>query len=244
MMQQPLRVLVVDDDVDNALSLGELLTLEGHSVRVVHTGEDAVSAYVHEDFNVAFMDVMLPGKNGVESFIQIRRFRPEAKVYMMTGYSVEQLLTQALEGGALGVLDKPFDPDDIMRMTTSIGPNGLLLAPPQQSNSTKDLGAFIHQTLNANGLRCRHLRDERSVPEGLSNDEILVLDFDAPLIRGVEKLKSVQSLGHCAPTVIVPHAYAGAAADQVTLADISVTGILNKPFDPLDLINRLPRLAA
>ena len=44
----------------------------------------------------------MPGKNGVESFFEIRRMKPDAKVFMMTGYSVEQLVQQAIDHGALG----------------------------------------------------------------------------------------------------------------------------------------------
>ena len=61
-----------------------------------------------EDFDFVLLDVKLPGINGVETFLEMRKIRPGAKVMMMTGYSVEQLVAQAIEGGALGVLHKPF----------------------------------------------------------------------------------------------------------------------------------------
>ena len=97
-MKRSLRILVVDDDADNANSLGELFEMEGHRPLVVYDGEGAIAAYLKEDFDIAFMDVMMPGKNGVESFLEIKRLKPLAKVYMMTGYSVEQLLQQAIAG--------------------------------------------------------------------------------------------------------------------------------------------------
>ena len=52
---------------------------------------------------------MMPGKNGVDSFLEIREQRPDAKVYFMTGYSADDLLKKAMAGGALGVFDKPVD---------------------------------------------------------------------------------------------------------------------------------------
>jgi two-component system, NtrC family, response regulator HydG len=243
-MTTPLKILVVDDDVDNAQSLGELLELEGHCVRVVHTGEEAIRAATKEEFNLSFMDVVLPGLNGVESFIAIRRVRPEARVYMMTGYSVEELLTQALNGGALGVLEKPFDPDAILRLTKDVGPSGLVLAPPSSGLAFSDVGLFIRDTLKQNGMRCRHITRSTAMPQQLAADEVLLLDVPAPMLEGVEILKQAQAAGHRAQTVLVPHPRSAQCHAPVPLADVAVTGILNKPFDPLDLINRLTQLAA
>jgi two-component system, NtrC family, response regulator HydG len=246
MMSRSFRILVVDDDVDNALSLAELLEMEGHSVRVVHSGEEAIRAAVMEDFNLSFMDVVLPGLNGVESFIAIRRVRPQARVYMMTAYSVEQLLTQALDGGALGVLEKPFDPDALLKLTNEVGPSGLVLAPPSHNHARShvNVGHFIRETLQQSGMRCRHVTDPVSLPNRLSSNEVLLLDVPAPMLEGVEILKQAQAAGHRAQTVLVPHPRAPQALTQMPLNDVAVTGILNKPFDPLTLINKLTQLAA
>ena len=127
MMTRKLSILVVDDDEDNANSLGELFEMEGHLVTVAHSGEAAIAAYVGTAFDLAFMDVMMPGRNGVESFLEIRKLRPEAKVFMMTGYSVEQLLQQAMEHGAMGVLTKPIDIDKLLRSVDDVRPSGIVL---------------------------------------------------------------------------------------------------------------------
>lgn len=103
--------------------------MEGHNVRVVHSGDDAIAAYCRESFDVAFMDVMMPGRNGVDSFLEIRRLKPAARVFMMTGYSVEELLMQALDGGALGVLEKPFDAHEVLRLTGSRWPRWRCCGP-------------------------------------------------------------------------------------------------------------------
>lgn len=242
-MNTRLSILVVDDDVDNAVSLGELLELEGHDVQVVHSGEEAIRASTRQSFNLSFMDVILPGMNGVESFLEIRRARPDARVYMMTGYSVEQLLTQALHGGALGVLEKPFDPEAILQLTSEVGPAGLVLAQPAAS-PTGDVGKFIRNTLVDHGVRCRHVTHEATLTSDMRADEVLLLDLPTPLIEGMQTLQRVQAAGHRAATVIVPHARDAHHSTATPFMDVAVTGILNKPFDPLELINRLPQLAA
>src|SRR5229473_2622300 len=72
-----------------------------------------------------FMDVKLPGIDGVEAFFQCRKIRPQAKIMLMTGYSLEQLVARALGGGALGVLRKPFamvEIVDVLQRITSQNP--------------------------------------------------------------------------------------------------------------------------
>lgn len=236
----PLDILVVDDDADNANSLGELFELEGHRVHVVHSGEDAVTAYCQDDFDLAFMDVMMPGKNGVESFLEIRRLKPQARVYMMTGYSVEELLLQAIRGGALGVLDKPFDAGEVLRLTETVGPGGVVLASPVDQG--RRVGEAIQAALRTSGRTCHLVRrpDDHAL---LADDEILVIDTGLPLIDEVSALTAFKGQGHRGPAFLIPPAPPVPEAGPL-LRDIGVTGVLNKPFDPLDLISRLPRLAA
>jgi len=105
-----LRVFIVDDDRDLAESLALAVEGRGYEVEVAHSGEEAIERYRQRDFDIAFMDVRLPGKNGVESFLEIRDIRPEARVVMITGYLMEELRQQAEEHGVQGVLQKPFSP--------------------------------------------------------------------------------------------------------------------------------------
>jgi len=106
---RPLNILVLDDDAENAKSLAELFSMDDHRVIVAHDGEEAIEAFTLNKVDVGFFDIMMPGKNGVESFIEIRKTHPDAKVYFMTGYSADDLLRKAIDNGALGVFNKPVD---------------------------------------------------------------------------------------------------------------------------------------
>jgi DNA-binding NtrC family response regulator len=108
-MSRQLKILIADDDVDNAASLAELFELEDHRVVVTHNGQQAVDAYKLADFDLGFFDVMMPVKDGVESFLEIKRDHPEAQIYFMTGYSSEDRLDEAMANGAVGIFDKPVD---------------------------------------------------------------------------------------------------------------------------------------
>ena len=109
-MTKQLNILVVDDDVENAVSLAELFQADDHVVTIAYDGQEAVEAFERADFDLGFFDVMMPRKNGVESFLEIRQSRPLARIYFMTGFSDSDLLERATSQGALGIFSKPADP--------------------------------------------------------------------------------------------------------------------------------------
>ena len=115
-----LRIIVVDDNRDFAESIAEVLSAKGHDVIVSFSGRHAVSTCARESFDLALLDIKMPGLNGVESLSRIRRIRPDANVVMMTAYSVDELLQRAIDEGALGVLRKPFPLQDLDDMLGSL----------------------------------------------------------------------------------------------------------------------------
>jgi len=119
-MSRPLNILVLDDDTENADSLAELFAMENHRVIVAYNGAQAVEAFSLNQVDVGFFDVMMPGKNGVESFMEIKRHHPDARVYFMTGYSADDLLQKARENGAMGVFSKPVDLPKILDTLESV----------------------------------------------------------------------------------------------------------------------------
>jgi two-component system, NtrC family, response regulator HydG len=239
-MVRSMRILVVDDDIDNAQSLAELFELEGHDAMVVHSGEAAIAAHMTLHFDLAFMDVMMPGLNGVESFLRIRKMRPQAKIFMMTGYSVEELLRQAVEQGAMGVLSKPMDVDAILKMVDEVGRDGLMVAPAACANYSQTL----QDAISSGGRRSFILHGQASVPPNSTADDILILDLKAPLIDSVGYCNNLRSEGRHQPAIIVTPQSARAEVGHEALRDMMVTGILNKPFDPMELLDRLDILAA
>ncbi len=241
MSDRKLKILIVDDDVDNAESLSELFQLYGYDTHLVHSGEDAISAYVNSNFDVAFMDVMMPGKNGVESFLEIRKLKPAAKVIMMTGYSVEQLLQQAMDNGAIGVLSKPMDPNLALNMLQDVGPNGMVIARSEGLAT----GDKLHSALKIAGKSCAVLRSQAEI-QHMKNSarDVIIIDIHRPLIEGIGCYTELQRNGHKAPAIILTDTGAETPNGDEFLNDYRITGILNKPFDPHLLVTSVSQLAA
>lgn len=104
------RVLVVDDEPDNARMMAQLLTEEGYEVCVATTGEEAMQMWSASQFEAALLDALLPDRSGWAVAREIRQQNPNALVAMVTGADVRGQNRDSL---ALvdAVFRKPIDPD-------------------------------------------------------------------------------------------------------------------------------------
>jgi DNA-binding NtrC family response regulator len=114
------HILVLDDHVDVAQGIAEILDLFGYEVTLVHDGPAAISAYNNRSIDVGLFDIRMPGMNGVEAFLEIRKEHPNANVIMMSGYADDDLVECALKNGAHGLLPKPFEPEGMLAKVNEI----------------------------------------------------------------------------------------------------------------------------
>jgi two-component system response regulator CpxR len=107
------RILIVDDDTELVDMLAQYLAREGFSISACHEGNQALTLLAAEAFDLLILDVMLPGRNGLELLRQISPLYPALGVVMLTarGDAVDRIL--GLELGADDYLPKPFDPREL-----------------------------------------------------------------------------------------------------------------------------------
>lgn len=234
------RVLVIDDDRDHAESIADILSMRGHSVEAAFSGEQGVEIFRRQDFDIVFMDVKLPGMNGVETFFEFKKIRPDARVMMMTGFSLEQLITQALEHGALGVLRKPFAIQDLLHVLEQIKPRGMVVV----ADDDPDFAASLEPILTQNGYRVviASTGEEALAKATAEGVDCLVLDLSMPLLTGIDVYRKLRALGKSIPTIFVtglPGERRNAEAELHT-----DSGVLMKPFDPRELLRAIAAATA
>jgi DNA-binding NtrC family response regulator len=115
-MSEPIKALVVDDEQIIRDIVEDILACEGSAVETTTVGccEDALRLVGEQDFDVIFIDVCMGDGDGVELLQQIKQTKPDARIYMITGYDVGPQLQAALAAGALGAIHKPFRVGEIL----------------------------------------------------------------------------------------------------------------------------------
>lgn len=109
------RILIVEDEGMVNRFYGYALEQNGFSVYQVNTGEAAIEAALKQTFDVAVIDLRLPGKlDGLTTFRVLKAIIPELKGIIITGYANRQNLIEALKLGIDGWLEKPVTVTDLV----------------------------------------------------------------------------------------------------------------------------------
>jgi len=103
-----MRILVVEDDKKVASFLEQGLREDGYSVDVAHDGIDGgLMAHVH-DYDLLILDVMLPGKTGIDILREMRREDAPVPILLLTARDTAEDIVRGLDAGADDYLTKPF----------------------------------------------------------------------------------------------------------------------------------------
>lgn len=121
MSREELRILVVDDNLELAENLAEILEIEGIDSEVAADGPSALQRMSERDFELVITDIRMPGMNGVELLRKIHEYWPATRVVAMSAYASDSTLDDAATAGALDVLSKPVDCDEIVKLARRIG---------------------------------------------------------------------------------------------------------------------------
>ncbi len=102
-------ILIVDDNISLCKTMSLILSRKGFSVTIAEDGPEAIEKVKESPFDLIFMDIKMLPIDGVETYRRVAKIRPDVVVTMMTGDAVDDLVHQALQEGAYGVLYKPLD---------------------------------------------------------------------------------------------------------------------------------------
>ena len=231
------RILIVDDDRGTARTTALILDRKGYAVETAASGPEAIDRVEEEPFDVILLDIRMPVMNGVETHRRIKEIHPDALVVMMTAYAVEDLVQQALDDGAYGVLYKPLDVDrliEIVKQAKSsnngalvmvVDDNPAICGALRQALAEDGYAAAVAQT----GEEALTIARERP-------HDIVFIDLKLPTINGLETYLSIREINPEAVAVIMT-AYLEELDDLVEEAmERDAYALLRKPFDIEDVL--------
>jgi DNA-binding response OmpR family regulator len=113
-MGTEMRILVIEDERTLADFIAQSLRAEGYAVTVAHDGESGEAAALSGGYAVVLLDLLLPGKSGLDVLSAIRARMPELPVIALTALAAVEQKVQGLDRGANDYVTKPFSFDELL----------------------------------------------------------------------------------------------------------------------------------
>lgn len=118
MERQP--ILVVDDEKNIRMTLSQSLTPLGIPVQTAANGDEALQKLREIPFGLVFLDLKMPGMDGMSVLRRIKEEWPKVRVIIITAHGTIESAVEAMKIGAVDLIQKPFSPDDIRELAESV----------------------------------------------------------------------------------------------------------------------------
>jgi DNA-binding NtrC family response regulator len=113
------RILIVDDELVVRDSLQKWFDSEGYDAGAVSSGREALFAVQQKQYDLALLDIKMPGMDGMELQKKLREVDSDLTVVIMTGYASVETAVEALKMGAYDYITKPIDPDELVHLVSN-----------------------------------------------------------------------------------------------------------------------------
>jgi UDP-3-O-[3-hydroxymyristoyl] N-acetylglucosamine deacetylase len=160
-------LLVVDDEVAICTSLANVLRDENFDTICAHDGEEAIRKVTENNPDLVFLDIWMPGLDGIETLGKIKQLSPETEVVMISGHATIPNALDAMRRGAFDLIEKPFDIESVVLSANRALEHrrSILKAQEKQDqdvsgnrSSDKRLPSlFLHRGISSSGLRGRNI---------------------------------------------------------------------------------------
>jgi CheY-like chemotaxis protein len=233
-------ILVVDDDVDTCRNLSDILTDLGYHVETAHDGPAALELVRRRHFDVALLDLKMPGMDGLELYREVRRLRSDTVALIVTAYAGGSTAEEALSAGAWQVLPKPVDFARLLGLVDQALGQPLVLVV----DDDPDLCANLWDLLRERGYRVALAQDEQAAAGQLRGAafRVVLIDMKLPDGDGTTVFRLVRQANPQARTVVIT----GHRAELERLVDEVVRegadAVCYKPFEMARLLGTLDRL--
>ncbi|MDH5600685.1 MAG: response regulator [Gammaproteobacteria bacterium] len=231
------NILIIDDNKDLADGLAMVLEIENYHVTVAYNGGDGIKKFDAGNYDLVVIDVKLPDMYGIEVYQDIHQKDVDMKVMMMTGFRIDQVFTEIVGEDGLAILRSPENHMQVYEAVTKIKDAGIVVVVDEQPN----LATSIYDYLTAQGTKTILSKDDKEAVARVLSDnvEVLVLDFNKPIMCGLETYMQLKKQGREVKTIIVAEYKKEEVETTDILRSLSITGCLFKPFKPDDMIKMI-----
>lgn len=241
-MKPKASVLLVDDDKDMTETLSDILTDMNYRVEIANNGLEAIEKVKTHAFDTVLLDIKMPGINGVETFKEIKKIRPEAVVMLMTAQSVEELVSEALEEGAYGIMYKPIDTKKLVEFIET-AKRGVLILFVDIDLSTSQILVDAIKKVGYRVAQARSGEEAKKLVQRKSCD-VVFIEVKMPVMNGLKIFMALRKIRSDVKVVMTTN-YREGLEDLIDQAmREGAYACIYKPFEVKKVAKLLERILA
>lgn len=233
-------ILVVDDEVDTCRNLSDILADLGYEVDVAHDGPSALEKVRRKSYDIALLDLKMPGMDGLTLYREIKKLRADTVAIVVTAYASSSTAEAALAAGAWQLLSKPVELPKLLGLVEQAVDQPLVMVV----DDDPDLCQNLWDLLRERGYRVCLAHDEQEASERLLGRDfrVVLIDMKLPGGDGTSVFRLVRDSNPQARTVIIT-GFRGETEQlvQKVVAE-GADAVCYKPFDVPQLLETLQRL--
>jgi CheY-like chemotaxis protein len=233
-------ILVVDDEVDTCRNLSDILTDLGYRVDTAHDGFSALELVRKQPYDIALLDLKMPGMDGLTLYREMRKLRAETVAIVVSAFAAKSTTAEALSAGAWQVLSKPVDFPVLLKLLGEALDQPLVLIVDDDS----DLCANLWDLLRERGYRVALAHDTHAAANVLHDRtfRIVLIDMKLPGGDGSIVFKQVRESNPGARTLVIT---GNRSEMEPVIHQVVAEGadaVCYKPFDVPFLLKTLEQL--
>jgi DNA-binding response OmpR family regulator len=236
------RILIVDDEPDTCENLSDILTDVGYRVDIAHDGFAALKLVQENAYDIALLDLRMPGMDGLELYRQIRKVSAGTVGIVITAYASSDMARSVLSAGAWRIVPKPVNVGGLLEMVTAVIDTPLVLVVDDDQDLCDNLWGVFRER----GYRVWLAHDLPDAERTLRHKEfdVVLIDMKLPTGEGSEVLRKLQQANKEARAILVAGCAAEMEAKVEKALEAGADAVCYKPFDVDKLLGMVQSLCA
>lgn len=234
-------ILVVDDERDIRENLRDILSDMGYAVDVAADGPEALAMVQAKHYDVALLDLRMPGMDGLELYRRIKEVRACTVAIIVTAYATAETARDALQAGAWKIIAKPVDIQSVLGLIGEALDQPIVLL----IDDDIDLCRSMWDVLREKGYRVCLAHDANQATAELANQrfQVVLIDMKLPQGDGAEVFHQVRQANPATRTVLITGFRGELECKLNEIVDAGADAVCFKPFDVEQLLQTVAQLA-
>jgi two-component system, NtrC family, response regulator HydG len=241
MPASPARILIVDDEPDTCENLSDILTDLGYQVDMANDGFAALELVKKHPYDVALLDLRMPGMDGLELYRRMREVSAETVAIVVTAYASSDTAKSVLATGAWKILPKPVSIGSLLNLVAQALDTPLVMVVDDDHDLCENLWEILHER----GYRVCIAHDLPAAEKKLGEHRfhVVLIDMKLPTGTGHDLLRTLRNVDPEARAVLITGYRSEMEVKVQTAIDAGANAVCYKPFDVEKLLSTVETLS-